>query len=531
MRWWRLLLGPNDFMPRGYCYLWNSGLVWLHVISDSVIALSCFAIPLLLIHFVRKRRDIPFGRMFVLFGVFIVACGTTHVMEVWNLWNANYWLSGGIKAVTAAASISTVILLARLLPQAVHLPNINEWKEANEHFAQEVRYRRDLELELRTRETTYREQAELLDLCHDAIFVRSCGGDILYWNRGAERLYGWQKEEALRRVSHELLRTEFPIPRCEIEAQVLEKGFWEGELSHTRRDGAKIIVSSRWALRTDPSGKTSHLEINRDITERRSAEEHIRKLNLELRNRVTEFANINHELETFSYSVSHDLRAPLRHIDGFSRILKEDYSCELSPEAQRHLDRILRAASHMGHLVDDLLALARLGRKELVRQKVPLDSVLREAIAAFEPETANRQVDWQIQPLPEIECDPGLLKLVFSNLLSNALKFTRKQTCASIQIGTSMQGEKLAFFVRDNGVGFDPKYADKLFGVFQRLHTQEEFEGTGVGLAAAQRILHRHEGNIWAESQPGCGTTFFFTLNGTVPLPTSPQIEGKNDAT
>ena len=646
---WHLVFGPSDFMPHGYCYLWNSGLVWLHVISDSIIALSYFAIPLLLVHFIRKRRDVPFGWMFVLFGIFIVACGATHAMEVWNLWHANYWLSGAIKAVTALASISTATLLARLLPQAVHLPSVNRWKEANVQLEKENQYRRDLELELRARETNYREQAELLDLSHDAILVLSSEGVIVYWNRGAERLYGWQKEEAVRRLSRELLQTEFPIPLREIEAQIFDRGYWEGELSQRRKDGSVVSVSSRWGLRADPSGTMSFLEINRDIsarkkeerkfrnllesapdgmvivtragtiqlvnaqteklfgypreeligqpveilmpekfqskhvfhrdryaesprtremgaglqlsgrrkdgtefpveislspidtedgllissairdvTDRRSADDQIRKLNSELNRRIAELGHINRELETFSYSVSHDLRAPLRHIDGFARILKEDHHNALSPAAEQHVDRILQSANHMGHLVDDLLNLARVGRKELVRQKVSLDELVSEVVTSLRPETGERNIDWQIERLPDADCDPNLVRVVFSNLLSNALKFTRKQPRALIQVGTSKSDGKVTFFVRDNGVGFDPKYADKLFGVFQRLHTQEEFEGTGVGLATVQRILYRHEGGIWAESQPGHGSTFFFTLDGASGTQIQPDAEVRN---
>jgi light-regulated signal transduction histidine kinase (bacteriophytochrome) len=233
---------------------------------------------------------------------------------------------------------------------------------------------------------------------------------------------------------------------------------------------------------------------------------------------------VNTELETFSYSVSHDLRAPLRHIDGFARILKEEHAAELSAGGLQHLDRILAAVTHMGHLVDDLLDLARIGRKELVRKAVKLDHVLREAMADLPPKANDRKIDWQIEPLPAVECDSGLVKIVFTNLLSNAVKFTRSRQQASIQIGAVTKNGILTFFVRDNGVGFDPKYADKLFGVFQRLHNRQEFEGTGVGLATVQRIVHRHGGTIWAESQPDHGTTFFFTLG-------SRQTEQHNEST
>jgi len=395
----RQLFSSGNFEPHGYCYLWNPGLVWLHVISDSLIAAAYFAIPVVLVLFIRRRRDLPFSWMFVLFGVFIVACGSTHLMEVWNLWHGNYWLAGVIKAATAAASVPTAVLLARLMPEAVDLPSFSQWIKANAALKAEILERKEAELNLRISEASFREQAE-----------------------------------------------------------------------------------------------------------------EIRKLNSELSQKLVELGIVNRELESFSYSVSHDLRTPLRHIDGFARILKEEHAAELSQEGCRYVDRVVQAANHMGHLVDDLLNLARIGRKEMVRQRVRLDELVREAMADLPPEISERQIEWKIEPLAEADYDPGLVKLVLVNLLSNAVKFTKDRQPAVIEVATRDTEKGKAFVVRDNGVGFDPKYADKLFGVFQRLHREEDFAGTGIGLATVQRIVHRHGGEVWAESTPGKGAAFFFTL-------------------
>ena len=793
------LPGSGDFSPHGFCYLWNRQLMWLHILSDVGIAVAYFTIPFTLLWFVRKRRDIPFSWIFGLFALFIVACGITHLMEVWNIWHTNYWLEGVIKAVTALASISTAIVLARSVPALVRLPSAEQWRIANLALESEIEQHRQIESRLREHETQYRDIAELVDLTHDAIFVRDLASKILYWNAAAARLYGWTKEEAIGAISHQLLNTVFPVPLEEIEADLLRYGSWEGELVHTCRNGEVRTLSSRWALRRDANGEpVSMLESNRDVTTRSNEDKKFRGLlesapdpmvivdgegvirlvnvrtqsvfgysrdelighpveiivperfreghiarrsryakcpvtramgaDLELYGRrkdgsefpveislspldtsegtlissairdvservriqkdlrdanefleqrvqfrteelaaanavllksqesialaqrvarvgtfelegstgrviwtpgleaiygleqgsfsgtveawlsmvhpddrshakreleiaiethspysdeyrilradgqtrwiraqgqlffgqqgefrrlvganldITHSKNKEHEivalnaglerrvedrtreltfavkeLESFSYSVSHDLRAPLRHIDGFARILSEEYAADLPEDGRNYLLRILKSTTDMGRLIDSLINLAHLGRRELSCEKVNLGELVKSVIADLPVSEPSRNVEWRVEPLPPVECDPDLLRAVLTNLLSNALKFTRTRSAAVIEVGTAAHNGDLAYFVKDNGVGFDPNYADKLFGVFQRLHAQEKFEGTGIGLATVQRIIHRHGGKIWAESAPDRGATFYFTLAArSMPLP------------
>ena len=629
MNFFRQLFLSGGFQPHGYCYQWNSGLVWLNVVSDALIALAYFTIPLTLLRIIRKRRDLPFSWMFALFGVFIIACGTTHVMEVWNLWHAQYWLAGAAKAVTAAASISTAALLVLLTPEAIRLPSSSQWTQAKTELAKESEERRQGEEKFRL---------FVLGVKDYAILMLDPEGRVTAWNDGAEHIKGYRADEIIgehfsRFYTAEAVAQDRPSQELKIASEV---GRFEEEGWRVRKDGSLFWANVVITALLDKSGQLrGYGKVTRDITERKKANEALKEseerlqmaveaaqfgvwdLDLisdrafrslrhdrifgyeslqpvwnaeiaerhilpedrerfrssfaeafksndfftecrinrtadhsvrwicaqgrvyrdssgkparmmgvvsdttdrkrgeqELSRTNSELAAANNELESFSYSVSHDLRAPLRTIDGFSHALLEDCGDRLDETGKTHLNRIRAATQRMGMLIDDLLNLSRLSRTEMHTQSVDISAMAFSVAGDLQKSEPERHIELCVEHGLKTTADPGLLRAVLENLLSNAWKFTSKRASARIEFGLTHEDGALAYFVKDDGAGFDPAYADRLFGAFQRLHSMSEFAGTGVGLATVQRIVHRHGGRIWAKSAVDQGATFYFTLNG-----------------
>jgi len=781
--------GP--FMPHGGCYLWTTSLIALHAIADALIVLAYYSIPVTLVYFVRRRRDLKFHWMFVCFAVFILACGTTHLMEIWNIWHANYWLSGSIKAITALASVPTAILLVKLIPQALALPSpgalhkaygeleqrvverTRQLEAANETLKREVQERQRAEQQL---QNSFKEISDLkaaLDE-HAIVAITDPQGKITYVNDKFCAISRYAREELLGRdhrlinsgyhskefihnlwttISHgkvwkgeiknrakdgtfywvdttivpflnkdakprqyvairaditerkqaeELLKASFKEVEdlkaaldehaivaitdpqgkityvndkfCAISkyareellgqdhrlinsgyhskefirnlwATIMRGRVWKGEIKNRAKDGsfywvdttivpflnkddkprqyvairaditerkqaevrlreseqrfatmANSIPQLAWIARADgfilwynqrwyeytgttaeqmegwgwqsvhdpqllpevmakwkvaiAAGRPFEMEFplrgadecfrrfltraqpflnasgqveqwfgtNTDVDELKRVEAEIKTLNAELEQRVAErtaeLEAANKDLEAFSYSVSHDLRAPLRAVNGFAGIVLEDFGRQIPEEGRRHLERIRNGGQRMGRLIDDLLAFSRLNRQSVNRQSVDSARLVREALDELKPQREGRQLELRIAELPPCQADPALLKQVWVNLLSNAIKYSRDRAPAVVEIGARQEERENVFFVRDNGAGFDMQYGNKLFGVFQRLHRADQFEGTGVGLAIVRRIVQRHGGRVWAEGKVDQGATFYFTLEG-----------------
>jgi PAS domain S-box-containing protein len=359
----------------------------------------------------------------------------------------------------------------------------------------------------------------IVESSDDAIIGKDLTGKVVSWNAGAERIFGYSAAEMVGTSIERLVAPDRPDEERRILENAKRGETRIYETVRIRKNGNAVDLSLAVSPIRDAHGSIVGVSsIARDITERKRAEEQILRLNAELEHRVqirtAELTAANQELEAFTYSVAHDLRAPLRHIDAFTRILQEDFAGSFPAEAAQLLETIRRGSENMSRLVNDLLNLAHVGRQEMKKERTPLNALVEEVIAEMRRETEGRDIEWRVADLPSINGDPGLLKQVFANLLSNAVKYTRPRPKAVIEIGMRAMNDETVLFIRDNGVGFNMKYADKLFGVFQRLHRAEEFEGTGVGLAIVERVIKRHGGHIWAESELGKGATFYFSLDG-----------------
>jgi PAS domain S-box-containing protein len=482
-------------------------------------------------------------------------------------------LYGGIALLVLCGAVFLAMVLANLLQQRISGPILALAKTAGEiskdrDFSIRAPKPGGDELGLLTdafnqmlariqHDVTERKQAErelhesrarlsgIIGSAMDAIISVDASQRVTIFNAAAERMFGCAAAEAMGQPLDRFLPERFREGHRRHVEEFGRSGVTSRAMGHLRPLAALRISGEEFPVeasisQVEVAGQEVYTVILRDITERRRAQEALERqaaalreqtellqqaqaqlkgLNAELEQRVNErtleLTASNKEMEAFTYSVAHDLRAPLRHIDAFSKILLEDFSAVLPPEGRRYLENVRTGGHHMSQLVDDLLNLARVGRQELKREPTPLAHLVDEVVADLKHENEGRKIDWRIQPLPTIECDPGLMKLVFANLLSNAVKYTRPRPVASIEVGVLQSNVRnTAIFVRDNGVGFNMKYLDKLFGVFQRLHRAEEFEGTGVGLATVERIVRKHGGCVWAEGAVDKGAAFYFSLPG-----------------
>jgi PAS domain S-box-containing protein len=377
----------------------------------------------------------------------------------------------------------------------------------NDMASQVADVQRELESRVEARVAELQRTREELDRFFSLSLDLLCIAEGPYLKRvnpASRDILGWTPEELGAKPYLDFVHPE-DRPEAETRAlQIADRGALHAvtfENRYRHKDGSYRWL--QWKAVPTPQGVV--YATARDVTDQKSAAQALEQY-------ADDVSAANRELEAFSYSVSHDLRAPLRHVTGFAALLEREAGATLSDQGKRYLRTITDAATRMGRLIDDLLAFSRVGRSPVVARPVSLDDLVREAQREIAAELDGREVVWSITPLPTVDADPSLLRLVFVNLLSNAVKYTGTRERAVIEVGACSGRGEVTVFVRDNGVGFDPQYAHKLFGVFQRLHSAEEFEGTGIGLANVRRIVQRHGGRTWADGQIDRGATFYVAL-------------------
>jgi signal transduction histidine kinase len=409
----------------------------LRIFSDGLLWFSYFMMAAVLVYLLysKKTEPLPFKSVIVLFVLFFLGCGITHLMDVVAFWRPAFGLITVIRSLTAIVSLITVFALMRVLTKV-----------------------RDMKSPSALEKIVEQRTKELTDL------------------------------------------------KSEFQREIVQRNQVEQKLTTAYRDLAE---------------KTSGLEdINRQLIKREhdliKSEQLVKQLNQglekQVQSRTAELQSANRELEAFTYSVSHDLRAPLRAIDGYARILEEDYNPRIDSHGKHLLKVSTKNAKYMGQLIDDLLEFSRTSRLAPVKTIFETSEEVRRIIGELMQNEKDRPVEIHVAEMANCEGDHAMLKQIWVNLISNALKYTRKNPAARIEIGCEAREHEIVYFIKDNGVGFEMEYVDKLFGVFQRLHRKEEFEGTGVGLALVKRILERHQGQIWAQAAVGKGAAFFFTL-------------------
>ncbi len=349
------------------------------------------------------------------------------------------------------------------------------------------------------------KQAALLDLSHDAIFVVDSADVVSFWNKGAEDLYGFTSEQAIGNVAYELIQTKFPESLEQVVNEVIDKGQWAGELRQTTSGGKELVVGSRWALRRGEDGKpTGFLEVNRDITAKKLAEE-------ALRSNMASLELVNAELREFAYVASHDLQEPLRAVSSYVQLLAQRYKGRLDQDADDFIFYAQDGASRMQRLIEDLLAYSRVGTRKDPFEPIDCEAVFKETLLNLQLAIEDSGARVSHDPLPTVSADRLQLMQLLQNLLSNAIKF-RGQCSPIIHIGVEKRKREWLFSVRDNGLGIEEQYFQRIFQVFQRLHGRDEYSGTGIGLAICKKIVEKHGGRIWVDSAPGTGATFYFTI-------------------
>jgi len=488
----------SSFMPHGHCYLWLKRLLLLHIISDSLIALSYFLMATALIYLARKKREIPYPWMFLMFGAFFVACGSTHLMEVVTIYIPIYWVSGAIKAITAALSVAAAVAFIPVIPKALLLQGPGELEEMNRRLQKE--------------ETKFRG---LLEAAPDAMIIVNAEGKIVLLNAQAEKLFGYTREELLgNRIDilvPDSVRAHHPGLRNDYVKDPHTRPMGAGlDLNARRKDGTEFPVEISLSPMESEDGRLVTAAI-RDVTERKRHAEELEKLR-------EEAEEANRLKSEFLANMSHELRTPLNSVIGFSEIIHDSKAGPVTADQKEYLGDILGSANHLLRLINDILDLAKIeaGKIQFHPERVMLEELTQEVCSSLRTAADDKKIVMSVDidpTLGALQSDPGRLKQVLYNYLSNALKFTPDG--GKVQVRGRPEGKDYFHVsVEDTGLGILPTDLRRLFVAFQQLDasSSKKFQGTGLGLALTKKIIEAQGGHVGVDSTPGKGTIFYAVL-------------------
>ena len=529
----------KDFMPHGHCYLWLPDLVMLHAISDGIIVLSYYSIPVALWVLINKRRDLSFNYVFALFAVFIFACGTTHLMQIWNIWHGNYYVEGALKAVTAIASILTAVILWYLMPKIVQLPSPKqiesattqlraeiERRQLSEHQlyllnhdleqrvadrTQELQRSKDaLEHEIGERSIVERRLLQVFESTPNGLLVINGTGTIEMANTQAEMIFGYERGE-LQGVSIETLVPEKNRGRHSGDRQNYAKmpekrAMGAGrDLFGQRKDGSEVALEIGLNPVKSEAGSDIIASVV-DVSLRKRIEHQIKT-------KADALQRYNEELQQFTFIASHDLREPLRKILAFSNLLTSGRYGSFDTKGADFITYISDAANRMQELLDSLLSYSRVTSKARPFAPVDLNNVIDSVLDDLQLSITESTAKIERDTLGIVDADQVQMRQLFQNIFSNSIKYARTGIAPHISVtGKPVANECYCITVTDNGIGFEQQYAEQIFEVFKRLHGRGEYPGTGMGLAIVRKIVDRHNGHITAHATPGAGASFEIVL-------------------
>jgi PAS domain S-box-containing protein len=532
----RKLFDTSDWPPRWVCGRWTDFHGWFYIISDLMIWSAYFAIPLIILRFVSRKRDAQFHRIYILFAAFILACGSTHFLDAVMFWYPAYRFNALIRFATGVISWMTVFHLIRVLPKAFALKSPGELET-------EIQHRKKAEEKLRVINSQLSDAQQIARIGHWEWDVKA---NTLYWSPSLLRIYGLTEQEVEGLSYERFLDKVHPEDRSYVQS-IIEKSFEEKKFREyyhriVLKDGTIKTLHARGEIIVDSKGDViKMIGTGQDITEQKNAQQ-------ELLRKTHELETMNDELQKFAYIASHDLQEPLRKIITFTSLLEKDLRPEVDNKGQVYIDKVVNASSRMQKLIDDILQFARLSGNSEPFETCDLNKLLEQVLSDMEVQITQTGAQIEVGKLPVIDCNPSQLGQVFQNLISNAIKFRNSDVQPKISItavvGPAMNHSRLdsqrqfsiigdpvyweaekycRISVKDNGIGFDEAYLDKIFNLFQRLHSKNTYEGTGIGLSICKKIVDYHHGTITAKSKPGEGAEFIIEL----PV-TQTEVAGKN---